>query len=198
MKAAALHALAATLIANGAELTAANFDIAELEKMSDTTRQALGAALKALEKSQAKAAAEDDAAKEKEKAMKANAEAAAKAAAEAAAAAGKPITLGQLNTMVADAVKAAVGEALKPEALASITKRAEIEGRLLANQACAFTAAELKTMSFEALDKYERSIRPADYSGAGPGAFQTHAAASGSPLLPGSGLFVAKSEQKTQ
>ena len=198
MNAAAIAALAKKLHANGADLgdMKANFDIAELEKMSDVTRAALGAALKQLDKSQAKAAEDDEAAKaaakaaanegdedegdedEEGKAMKKN----------AAAGGEKPITRAELKAMMAETL----AEAIKPETINAMVERAGLEQRILANSACAFEEAELKAMSLEALTKYEKSIRPVDYSGAGgyvPSGDTGQGG--GAPLMVNSGLMSA-------
>ena len=46
-------------------------------------------------------------------------------------------------------------------------RRGEVMRKLTANEACAFDAKQLKAMSTDQLETYERSIRPADYSGQG-------------------------------
>jgi uncharacterized protein DUF2213 len=141
-----------------------NLDVADLEKMSEAGLAGLAAYIKAVQKGMAPPD-EDEAAKAK-----------AKANAAAAAAVEKPITLGQLKDLVANTVKDAVASALSGDAITATVERGNVKARLLANSACAFTAAELDAMPFEALAKYEKSIRPADYSGAGG----FHTAANGS------------------
>ena len=53
------------------------------------------------------------------------------------------------------------------------TRIAAVVGKLVANEACAFNEKELRTMSVQHLETYEKSIRPADYSG--QGAFSSNA-----------------------
>jgi len=199
MKAAELAALAKKLVANGADLgeITTNFDLGELEKMSDVTRAALGAALKQLEKTQAAAAAAEDEAKQAKAAKAAadgtddkEAEAMKKNAANGGTGDDAPVTVGVLKAMLGQAV----ADAMKPETINAMVERQATISRLVANEACAFTADELTTMSDDALAKYEKSIRPVDYSGAAPGSFVQNNEAGGSPLMVHSGLM---SEQKT-
>lgn len=51
--------------------------------------------------------------------------------------------------------------------VANQLRRQKVMDKLTANESCAFEESDLKAMSVEALEKYEKSIRPADYSGAG-------------------------------
>ena len=51
--------------------------------------------------------------------------------------------------------------------VANQLRRGRVMDKLTANEQCAFEESDLKAMSIEALEKYEKSIRPADYSGAG-------------------------------
>ena len=51
--------------------------------------------------------------------------------------------------------------------VANQLRRQKVVDKLTANEQCAFDESDLKAMTIEALEKYEKSIRPADYSGAG-------------------------------
>ena len=51
--------------------------------------------------------------------------------------------------------------------VANQMRRQKVMDKITANEACAFEESDLHAMSVEALEKYEKSIRPADYSGAG-------------------------------
>lgn len=159
MKAADIVALATALVANGKLAKVdANFDIAELEKMSDTTRKAIGAALKALEKAAKNAEGGEGGEGEEEggDAMKANGRRAKPATN------GSPITLEAIGALIDS--KLSSGIAAHVEAA---TKRASVTSRILANTTNKLTAADLAVMSVEALERYEQTIRPADYSAQG-------------------------------
>lgn len=74
---------------------------------------------------------------------------------------------------------AAPAASMKPEdveaMVANIARRREVVQKLVANEACPYTEAEMKTMNVDHLEKLEKAVRPADYSGQG-GAVHTHAA----------------------
>lgn len=78
--------------------------------------------------------------------------------------------------------------------VANQLRRSKVTEKLAANKACAFDEAELRAMSIEALEKYEKSIRPVDYSGNGGFATNSDAVDSNvTPLLPRSS-FTKKKE----
>lgn len=160
MKAADIVALAERLRANGLQV---NFDVAELEKMSDAGRAAVMGALRALEKAASAAAGkaneddeetppsgnEDD---EEAEAMKRNA--------------ALPKTAAELATFITNTVTQAVAKAV-PAQIAEAQRRANVQAALLANSANVLTVEDMAAMPVEVLEKIEKSIRPADYSGAG-------------------------------
>ena len=51
--------------------------------------------------------------------------------------------------------------------VANQLRRQKVMDKLIANEQCAFEESDLRAMNIEALEKYEKSIRPVDYSGAG-------------------------------
>lgn len=80
------------------------------------------------------------------------------------------------------------------EIVANQLRRAKVMERLVANEACAFDEADLRAMNIDALEKYEKSIRPVDYSGAGGFATNSDAVDTNvTPLLPRSS-FTQKKE----
>lgn len=202
MKPNEISTLAAKLATNGADLGGikalaklkTNFDIAELTKMDEAGRTALAAALKALDKAQAKQAAEDPEKdpleteadpeadpidnEDEDKDRPANNRRAARGA----------VTMSDLTTMIRKVVRNEVG-AMRTDLLTA-GRRADVTARLMANQRNAFDEAELQTMSVDQLDKYERSIRDADYSGAA-GGFVAHSG-DDSPLVPPAGLLAPR------
>lgn len=155
MKASEIVAAALAINKRVAEIPAlkdlaVNFDVAELEKMSDAGRAAVMGAIKALEKA-ANAAAEmpmEDPAKKP----------AANAAA-AAAAAATPITHADVAKLVADGVAAG----LKAHAVEPIVQR------ILANSANVIPEGELRAMSLATLQKLEVNLQPVDYGLQGAG-----------------------------
>lgn len=87
-------------------------------------------------------------------------------------------------------------DALVANKVAEHLRRHDVTQRLVANEACAFTADELKTMNVEHLEKYERSIRPADYSGQGGFAANSDGVdPNASPLRINRGLTSRKESQ---
>jgi hypothetical protein len=201
MKAANIATLAATLIANGADLAGVkalanlqtNFDVAELEKMSEAGRAALYGALKALDKAAAKAAAADDAGagdddeppaanEGDDDEPKANARKGGKGMVTMSVADLEKL----IDRRVARGVKAVTADVV------AHTRKAEVVERIVANQSNAFTKAELEAMSLDSLTKYEGSIRPTDYSGAvggGVAQFSTNEAA---PLVAPQALLAPR------
>jgi hypothetical protein len=168
MKAADIHALVQKLTTNGANLAPiktlanlqTNFDIAELEKLSDQTRGALAAALKSLDKAAAAKVAEGDEEDPTKKPPMAN-----------AAQGGQPVTAGQLAAMIADGVKSGLAAAL-PQLKAELlthTRRADAVAKIMANQRNALSEATLNAMSEAELTKYGESIAEVDFSGLGAG-----------------------------
>lgn len=76
-------------------------------------------------------------------------------------------------------------------------ERTEITDTIKANSANTFDDDELKGMSLAALQKYEKSIRPVDYSG--QGGFATHVGkqpTKNQPLLVHSGVLAPRAEKK--
>ena len=65
------------------------------------------------------------------------------------------------------AVDPAKVDELVANKVAEHLRRHSVTERLVKNDRCPFDADELKAMSVEHLEKLEKSIRPADYSGAG-------------------------------
>lgn len=72
----------------------------------------------------------------------------------------------------------------------TLRKEAVVE-RIVANAANVLDAATLGAMSFDALSKYEQSIRPTDYSGAG-GTVVTNSGSDVKPLTMSGGLLARK------
>lgn len=105
-------------------------------------------------------------------------------AADPAAAAAPVATQAQKQTINADEVQKLVANALR---------RQRVMDALKANSACAFDEKTLETMSVEALEVYEKSIRPADYSGAVGFASNSNAVDTNVvPLLPRGALAKQK------
>jgi hypothetical protein len=77
--------------------------------------------------------------------------------------------------------------------VANALRRQRVIDALTANSACAFDEADLQVMSIEQLEKYEKSIRPVDYSGAGGFATNSNAADTNIvPMLPRGALAAKK------
>lgn len=77
--------------------------------------------------------------------------------------------------------------------------RAEVVETIKANSANTFDDDELKGMSLAALQKYEKSLRPVDYSGQGGGGFSTHREGQftkRAPLLLNSGVLSPRKEKE--
>lgn len=71
--------------------------------------------------------------------------------------------------------------------VANQLRRQKVVEKLKANESCAFDDSDLKSMSIESLEKYEASIRPQDYSGAGGFATNSDAVDTNvTPLVPNS------------
>ena len=79
--------------------------------------------------------------------------------------------------------------------VANQLRRSKVMDKLTANEACAFEESDLRAMSVEALEKYEKSIRPADYSGAGGFATNSDAVDTNVTPLRANGVL-AKIKQK--
>jgi hypothetical protein len=176
--------LATNLQARGVQIEgmATNFNIADLEALSETGRAALYGALKALEKAAMKPpAGEGGEGEESGKKPAANAQ-------------PQGITVEQLGTMIGNAVRKEVG-ALKSELLVA-GRRADVTARLLANSANTLTEAELQAMSVESLEKIDKALRPTDFSGAaggpGVGGFSANESA---PLVSPAALFAPVTKQ---
>lgn len=75
-------------------------------------------------------------------------------------------------------------------------ERAEITDTIKANSANTFDDDELKGMSLSALQKYEKSIRPVDYSGQGGFASHVSKPTKNAPLLIHSGLLAPRADKK--
>ena len=76
------------------------------------------------------------------------------------------------------------------ERVAAQLARSEVKSKLLANSANTFSEEEIDSLPVATLEKYEKSIRPVDYSG--QGGFSTHRGAtksSGTPLLLNRGVL---------
>jgi hypothetical protein len=172
MKPAEIAALAQKLIANKVDLSGLNlnFDVAALEAMAEPARTVVANTLQVIDKASTAAAAAPAAV--------------APVNNNAAAATLVTMTRADLDAAVARGVSTALASQL-PEA----TARATVMARLTANSECAFSETELQTMSVASLQKYEQSIRPADYSGQG-GALIAMAAGD-TPLMPSSGVLSA-------
>lgn len=177
MKPTEITALVQKLAANGADLAPVkalanlqtNFDIAELEKLSDAGRAALGAVLKSLDKTAAKAA--EAAPGEDDDKVPANNSA-------------KPVTAGELAAMIANGVKAGLAAAL-PKLQADLlvnSRRVEVVARLMANQRNVLSESTLNAMNIDELVKLDESLRVVDYSGMGSAAFRANAGDS-TPLV---------------
>lgn len=196
MKAAHISTLAAKL-ATHHDLThvqalaglKTNFDVAELEKMSEAGRAALYGALKALDKAAAKAAADDgegdddqatnaddgDDDDDDAKNMKANQRKGGKGGA-------RVITMNATD-LQAMLDRAAARGAQAAKELVTNSEKTQLIDRIVANQGNPFERAELEAMSLDTLRKFEGVGRPTDYSGAMGGVpqFSTNEAA---PLVP--------------
>lgn len=75
-------------------------------------------------------------------------------------------------------------------------ERTEVTDTIKANSANTFDDDELKGMSLSALQKYEKSIRPVDYSGQGGFASHVSKPTKNAPLLINSGLLAPRAEKK--
>lgn len=74
-------------------------------------------------------------------------------------------------------------------------RRHDVTQKLTANERCPFTADEMKAMEIEHLEKLEKSIRPADYSG--QGGPTTHGAGPATnPLRINRGILSQRKEDK--
>lgn len=92
-------------------------------------------------------------------------------------------------------------DAPKPEApnvdelvankVAEHLRRHDVTQKLVANERCPFSADEMKAMNVDHLEKLEKSIRPADYSGQGGPSVHSSAPAA-SPLRLNRGLLSQK------
>lgn len=81
--------------------------------------------------------------------------------------------------------------------VANQLRRQKVLDKLTANEACAFDESDLKSMSIEAMEKYEKSIRPADYSGAGGFATNSDAVDTNvTPLVPNSMMSRVKAKKE--
>lgn len=97
------------------------------------------------------------------------------------------------NAMNANAFDPAKLEELVANRVADHLRRADVTAKLIANEKCPFDADELKAMSVDHLEKLEKSIRPADYSGQGGMATNSSAIDTNvSPLVPRAGLLAKK------
>lgn len=98
-----------------------------------------------------------------------------------------PTTPAELSALVANAVATALATELPKvqTTIAANMERATVVARIVANEANAFSAAELNAMSVASLTKYEQSLRPTDFSGAGGGMV---ANADDKPLVAPAGL----------
>lgn len=133
---------AEALKANGA-VSAKQFQM--LQEMDEEGRNMMAALIQALagmpgEEDDPEAAAEDDEGEELPAEMQNQRQ--------------KTYTEADISSLVANQV----GEQMR---------RVRVTDKLTANEACAFDEGELATMSVAQLEKYEKSIRPTDYSGAG-------------------------------
>lgn len=81
--------------------------------------------------------------------------------------------------------------------VANQLRRQKVLDKLTANEACAFSESDLKSMSIEAMEKYEKSIRPADYSGAGGFATNSDAVDTNvTPLVPNTLMSRVKAKKE--
>lgn len=81
--------------------------------------------------------------------------------------------------------------------VANQLRRQKVMDKLTVNESCAFDESDLKSMSIEALEKYEKSIRPQDYSGAGGFATNSDAVDTNvTPLVPNSVMSRVKAKKE--
>jgi hypothetical protein len=181
--AANVLALAEKLKANG-KLTGKQFE--SLASMDEEQRGMVGAILGAMGEAD-KAAAKAAKAKEKAKSNEGEEEEEEEEEAYAKNSAGKPKVMSQKDI-----------DALVDKRVAESVERREREGlveTIQANSANTFDEDELKSMSLSALQKYEKSLRPVDYSG--QGGFASHQLGEqtkNAPLLINKGLLAPRKD----
>jgi hypothetical protein len=106
---------------------------------------------------------------------------------------------GQPAVMSAAAIEALIDKRVNAQVAERVDKaaRADVKSRLLANSANTFTAEQIDAMPVDALESYEKSIRPVDYSGQGGFAVQSGGAQTkNKPLLITHGVLSAPAKKE--